>query len=44
MIDSGQLMERFRHLSRDIQNELQNAQKYLDRIKKTVKAHLILLA
>lgn len=34
MIDSGQLMERFRHLSRDIQNELQNAQKYLDKIKK----------
>lgn len=34
MIDSGQLMERFRHLSRDIQNELQNAQRYLDIIKK----------
>jgi signal transduction histidine kinase len=35
MIESGQLLERFRHLSREIQNGLQTAQKQLEPLKKT---------
>lgn len=35
MIDSGQLLERFRHLSREIQNGLQTSQKHLDTLKRT---------
>lgn len=34
MIDSGQLLERFRLLSRDIQNGLQSSQRQLDSIRK----------
>lgn len=34
MIDSGQLLERFRLLSREIQNGLQTAQKQIERLKK----------
>jgi signal transduction histidine kinase len=33
MIDTGQLLERYRHLSRDIQNGLQTAQRQLEKIK-----------
>ncbi len=35
MIETGQLLERFRHLSRDIQNGFQTSQKHLEQLKRT---------
>lgn len=37
MIDSGQMMERFRHLSRDIQIGLQTSLKHLDSLKSKIE-------
>lgn len=37
MVDSGQMMERFRHLSRDIQIGLQSSLKHLEGLKSKVE-------
>lgn len=41
MIETGQLLERYRHLSRDIQNGLQTAQKHLASLKEAQDPALI---